>query len=557
MYVEPFKLRHRTLGDILDSTIARVPDNDAIVYVDRDFRRTWREFGQDVDVLAKGLMGLGLKPGEKVAVWASNVPFWVGFMFACARIGVTFLTVNTSYRESELEYLLKQSECENLVVMDGFRDHDYLQTTYGLLPELRTHAREQVSTERFPHLKRVIFLGMEKHRGMYSIPEVQSLAVMISDEEYERRKASVAPDDVVMMQYTSGTTGFPKGVMLTHNNLGNNGYWVGYHMGYTEKDRICLPVPLFHCFGCSLGVMAAVNHGSALIILEGFKPVPVMLSIEQERCTSLYGVPTMFIAILEHPMFSRVDFSSMRTGIMAGSVCPEPLMRRVTDEMNMTELTTVFGLTESSPGMTQTHRDEEFHRRVSTVGRAMPGVEVRVADPETCEEVARGLPGEILCRGYNVMKGYYKMPEETARTIDADGFCHSGDLGTVDADGYYRVTGRLKDMIIRGGENVYPRELEEFFYKMPGIKDVQVVGAPDEVFGEAVAAFVILHPDADVTPEDVQDFARAKIAPYKVPQYVWMIDEYPLTASGKVQKYILREMAQEKIAAMKQEGAAT
>lgn len=545
MYVEPFKLRHRTLGQILDSTIARVPDNDAVVYVDRDFRRTWREFGRDVDTLAKGLMGLGIKPGEKVAIWSSNVPFWVGFMFACARIGATLLTVNTSYRESELDYLLKQSECENLVVMDGFRDHDYLQTTYALLPELRTHSREQIGTERYPHLKRVIFLGMEKHRGMYSIPEVQSLAVMTGDEEYERRKNSVAPDDVVMMQYTSGTTGFPKGVMLTHNNLGNNGYWVGYHMGYTEADRICLPVPLFHCFGCSLGVMAAVNHGSALIILEGFKPVPVMLSIEKERCTSLYGVPTMFISILEHPMFDRVDFSSMRTGIMAGSVCPEPLMRRVSDEMNMTELTTVFGLTESSPGMTQTHRDEEFHRRVSTVGRAMPGVEVRVADPETCEEVPRGQPGEILCRGYNVMKGYYNMPDETAKAVSSEGWLHSGDIGIMDEDGYLVVTGRIKDMIIRGGENIYPKEVEEFLSQVEGVMDVQVVAAPSDKYGEEVAAFVIPRPDADVTPEDVRDFCRGKVAWHKIPKYVALVDEYPLTASGKVKKFELRKIAVE------------
>ena len=545
MYIEPFKLRHRTLGQILDSTIARVPDNDAVVYADRDYRLTWKQFGGNVDILAKGLMGLGVKKGEKVALWASNVPFWVGFMFATARMGAIMLTVNTSYRESELEYLLKQSECENLVVMDGFRDHDYLQTVYELIPELRTHSRDQIRSERFPHLKRVIFLGMEKHRGMYSIPEVQSLSVMISDEEYQRRKDSVSPDDTVMMQYTSGTTGFPKGVMLTHNNLGNNGYWIGYHQGFTEKDRICVPVPLFHCFGCSLGVMAAVNHGCALIILEGFKPVPVMVAIEQERCTAIYGVPTMFIAVLEHPLFDRVDFSSLRTGIMAGSVCPEPLMRRVTEQMNMTEITNVFGLTESSPGMTQTHRDEEFVRRVTTVGRAMPGVEVRVADPETCAEVPRGQPGEILCRGYNVMKGYYNMPEETAQAISPEGWLHSGDIGIMDEDGYLVVTGRIKDMIIRGGENIYPREVEEFVSGLEGVLDVQVVAAPSDKYGEEVAAFVIAKPDADITPEDVRDFCRGKIAWHKIPRYVELVKEFPLTASGKVKKFELRKMAKE------------
>ncbi|MDL2279449.1 AMP-binding protein [Desulfovibrio sp. OttesenSCG-928-G11] len=543
--MEPFKMRHRTLGQILDATIARVPDNDAVVYADRDFRRTWMEFGRDTDLLARGLMGLGVKKGEKVAIWASNVPFWVSFMFATARIGGILLTVNTSYRESELDYLLRQSECENLVVMDGFRDHDYLQTLYALLPELRTHARDRISSPRFPHLKRVIFLGMEKHRGMYSIPELQSLAVVTSPDEYEKRKNSISPDDVCMMQYTSGTTGFPKGVMLTHNNLGNNGYWVGYHMGYTENDRICLPVPLFHCFGCSLGVMAAVNHGSALIILESFKPVPVMLAIEQERCTAFYAVPTMFIALLEHPMFERIDFSTLRTGIMAGSVCPEPLMRRVFEHMHMTEITTVFGLTESSPAMTQTHRDEEFQRRVSTVGRAIPGVEVRVADPESCIEVPRGQPGEILCRGYNVMKGYYNMPEETAKAITSEGWLHTGDIGVMDEEGYLVVTGRIKDMIIRGGENIYPRELEEFLSGLAGVMDVQVVAAPSEKYGEEVAAFVIARPGADLRPEDVRDFCRGKIAWHKIPRYVELVTEYPMTASGKVKKFELRKRAAE------------
>lgn len=545
MYVEPFVMRNRTLGDILDETIARFPDNDAVVYADRDYRRSWAEFGRDVDVLAKGLMALGIKSGDKVALWSSNVPFWVSLMFATARIGATLLTVNTSYRESELEYLLTQSECETLVVMDGYRDHDYLQTVYTLVPEVRVQPRGHMRCEKFPHLQRVIFLGVEKHRGMYSIPEIQSLSVMVSDEEYAQRKASVSPDDVVNMQYTSGTTGFPKGVMLTHNNIGNNGYWIGYHQGFTDKDRICLPVPLFHCFGCSLGVMAAVNTGAALVILEGFKPVPVMVAIEKERCTALYGVPTMFIAILEHPLFDRIDFSSLRTGIMAGSVCPEPLMKRAAEEMNLREITNVYGLTESSPGMTQTHRDEEFKRRVSTVGRAMPGVEVKVADPETCIELPHGTPGEIMCRGYNVMKGYYNMPEETARAVTPGGWLHSGDLGVMDEEGYLVITGRIKDMIIRGGENIYPREVEEFISGLEGVMDVQVVGTPSLKYGEEVAAFVIPRPEADITPEDVRDFCRGKIAWHKIPRHVALVDGFPLTASGKVKKFELRKMAVE------------
>ncbi len=545
MHEEPFVLREMTLGQMLDHTIAKTPDTDAVVYVDRDYRLTWREFGREVDTLAKGLMGLGVKKGEKVAIWASNVPYWVGLMFATARIGAVLLTVNTSYRESEVEYLLKHSEAENLVVIDGFRDHDYLQTVHKILPELRAHPRGELNSPTLPHLKRVIFLGVEKHRGMYSIPEVKSLSVMTSDAEYEARKASISPHDVVNMQYTSGTTGFPKGVMLSHANIGNNGYWIGYHQALSPKDRVCLPVPLFHCFGCVLGVMACVNHGAAMIILEAFNPVQVMTSVEEEKCTALYGVPTMFIAVLEHRIFDRIDFSSLRTGIMAGSVCPEPLMRRVIEKMNMTELTICYGLTEGSPVMTQTHVDEEFIRKVSTVGRAMPGIEVKVADPETCEELPRGSQGEVMCRGYNVMKGYYNMPAETAAAVTPDGWLHSGDLGVMDEDGYLVITGRIKDMIIRGGENIYPREIEEFLSGMDGVMDVQVVGVPSRRYGEEVGAFIIPREGAEILPEDVRDYCRGRIAWHKVPRYIHMVEQYPLTASGKVQKYLLRQLAAE------------
>ena len=545
MYVEPFVLREKTLGQLLDEAIAKAPDNDAVVYVDRDYRLTWKEFGDEVDTLARGLMGLGVQKGEKVAVWAPNVPFWVGLMFACARIGAVLLTVNTSYRESEVEYLLKHSECENLVVVDGMRDHDYLQTVHKILPELRTQPRGEMRSPTLPHLKRVVFLGVEKHRGMYSIPEVKSLSAMTSDEEYEKRKASVHPDDVVNMQYTSGTTGFPKGVMLSHINIGNNGYWIGYHQGFTPKDRLCVPVPLFHCFGCVLAVMSCVNHASTLVILETFNPVQVMTAVEEEKCTALYGVPTMFIAILEHKIFDRIDFSSLRTGIMAGSVCPEPLMRRVFEKMNLTEITNVYGLTETSPGMTQTHRDEEFVRRVTTVGRAMPGIEVRVANPETGEEVPRGEQGELRCRGYNVMKGYYNMPKETAQAITPDGWLCSGDLGVMDEEGYVVITGRIKDMIIRGGENIYPREIEEFLSGMEGVLDVQVVAVPSRKYGEEVGAFIIPKEGVEILPEDVRDFCRGKIAWHKVPRHVAMVEKFPLTGSGKIQKFVLRQMAGE------------
>jgi fatty-acyl-CoA synthase len=368
---------------------------------------------------------------------------------------------------------------------------------------------------------------------------------MVSDEQYRARQASLDPQDVVNMQYTSGTTGFPKGVMLTHYNIGNNGFWIGEHQRLTHKDRICLPVPLFHCFGCVLGVLAAISHASTLVILESFDPVQVMIAVEQERCTALYGVPTMFIAVLEHKLFPKFDFSTLRTGIMAGSPCPIQVMRQVIEKMHAGEITICYGLTEGSPVITQTRTDDDIRRKTETVGRAMPGIEVRLAHPETNEPVPMGLPGELCCRGYNVMKGYYKMPEATAKAIDGEGWLHSGDMAVVDEDGYYAITGRYKDMIIRGGENIYPREIEEFLYKMPGVADVQVVGVPSHKYGEEVGAFIILKAGHEFTPEDVRDFCRGKISAYKVPKYVTFVTSYPLTASGKVQKYRLREKATE------------
>ncbi|BDV01483.1 AMP-binding protein [Thermodesulfomicrobium sp. WS] len=536
-------LREITLGQMLDEAIAQYPDNEVVVYVDRNFRLTYREFGKLVDDVAKGLMALGVQKGEKVAIWASNVPYWVVLQFATAKIGAILLTVNTFYKSAELEYLLKQSEAENLVLIDSFRDTDYVQIVYDLVPELKTQQRGYLQSERFPDLKRVIFMGPEKHRGMYSIPEVVSLARMVGEDEYLARQASLSPHDVVNMQYTSGTTGFPKGVMLTHYNIGNNGFWIGENQRFTNKDRICLPVPLFHCFGCVLGVLAAVSHGATLVILESFNPLMVLSSVEEERCTALYGVPTMFIAVLEHRSFDRYDLSSLRTGIMAGAPCPVPVMEKVIDKMHMREITICYGLTEASPVMTQTRVDDSIEHRTQTVGRAMPEIEVTIRDPETNQPVPFGVQGEVCCRGYNVMKGYYNNPDATAAAIDVEGWLHSGDLGTMDEQGYVRITGRLKDMIIRGGENIYPREIEEFLYRMEGIKDVQVVGVPSRKYGEEVGAFIILKEGFDYAPEDIKDFCRGKIARYKIPKYIAFLDEYPMTASGKIQKYKLRELA--------------
>ncbi len=532
-----------TLGQWLDRAIAEHPDNEAIVYVDRDFRLTYREFGQVVDQLAKGLMALGVGKGEKVAVWANNVPYWVALQFATAKIGAILLTVNTHYRRAELDYLLRQSETESLVLIDSYRDTDYVTMVYDLIPELKTQERGFFRSEKYPHLKRVFFLDQDKHRGMYSLPELMAMSRMVNDADYLERQAGLDCHDVVNMQYTSGTTGFPKGVMLTHHSIGNNGFWIGEHQKLGPKDRVCLPVPLFHCFGCVLGVLAALTHHATMVILEDFDPIQVMASVEHERCTSLYGVPTMFIAILQHKLFDKFDFGSLRTGIMAGSPCPVPTMRQVMEKMNMTEVTICYGLTEGSPVMTQTRTDDDIRRKTETVGQAMPFIELKLIDPETGVEVPQGEVGEVCCRGYNVMKGYYNMPEATAKAVDSEGWLRSGDLGMMDEDGYLAITGRSKDMIIRGGENVYPREVEEFLLHLEGVRDVQVVGVPSKKYGEEVGAFIQLKEDCAIQPEDVSDYCRGQIARYKIPRYVSFVETYPLTASGKVQKYKLREEA--------------
>ena len=536
--------REVTMGQLLDEIVVKYPDNDAVVYVDRNYRQTWKEFKETVDDMAKGLMAMGVQRGEKVAIWATNVPHWVALQFATAKIGAILLTINTNYKSSEIDYIIRQSDTENIFLTDGSKDTDYVKTMYELIPELKTQPRGMLRSEKYPCLKRVMFLGTEKHRGMFSIPEVMSMSCQVTDEEYKERQDELSPYDVVNMQYTSGTTGFPKGVMLTHHNICNNGYWIGINQNFGPDDRVCLPVPLFHCFGCSLGVLACVNHGSAMVILETYDPLIVMTSVEKEGCTALYGVPTMFITVMEHKMFSKFDFSTLRTGIMAGSPCPTKTMEEAVERMNMKEVTIVFGLTETSPGMTQTmYNEPSIAKKCSTVGKAMVGIEVEIIDPETGKICEPGVPGEFCCRGYNVMKGYYKMPEETAKAIDKDGWLHSGDIGVKDEDGYFSVTGRIKDLIIRGGENIYPKELEDFIHHIDGVRDVQVVGVPDPKYGEVPGAFIILKEGYELTPADVQDYCRGKIARHKIPKYVAFVKEYPLTASGKIMKFKLRETA--------------
>lgn len=534
-----------TIGDFLEKMVEMYPDREFMVYPDRDLRFTYKQFDERVNMLAKSLLSIGITKGDHVGIWALNVPDWITFFFACAKIGAVLVTVNTAYKSHELDYVLKQSDMKAIAITEGFRDVNYLNVLYELVGELKTSNRGNLKSREYPCLKSVIYIGQEKHRGFYNTSELLLLGKHTDDNELLKAKKTFGSDDVVCMQYTSGTTGFPKGVMLTHKNVINNGYYIGENLKYTEEDRLCLTVPMFHCFGVTLGLMAIYTHGATLVMLEQFDPLMVLAAVQKEKCTALYGVPTMFIAEYTHPMFDMFDLSSLRTGIMAGSTCPIEAMKKVVNDMNMKEITSVYGLTEGSPGFTQTSVDDPLELRVETVGRKLPNCEIKVVNPETGETVGPGEVGEICSRGYNVMKGYYKMPDKTAEAIDEEGWLHSGDLVTVDENGYYTVVGRIKDMIIRGGENIYPREIEEFYYTMPGIKDVQVVGIPDDKYGEIVGAFIILDDDADICEEDVRDFGIERIARYKVPKHVFFVNEFPLTASGKIQKFKMREDAVE------------
>lgn len=535
------KLFDRTLGDWLEHWASVTPDKEYIVYADRDLRFTWSRFNRRVDDMAKGLMAIGVERGTHVGLWAANVPDWLTILYACAKVGAVAVTVNTNYKQSELEYLCRHSDMHTLCIVDREKDSDFVDMTYEMLPELKTSERGHLKSERFPMMKNVVYIGQEKHRGMFNTPELLLLGNNVTDDRLEEAKRLVLAHDVVNMQYTSGTTGFPKGVMLTHHNITNNGYLTGEHMAFTAEDKLCCCVPLFHCFGVVLATMNCLTHGCTQVMVERFDSLVVLASIHKERCTALYGVPTMFIAQLHHPMFDLFDLRSLRTGIMAGALCPVELMRQVQEKMYM-RVTSVYGLTEASPGMTATRIDDPFDVRCHTVGRDFAFTEVKVIDPETGEECVDGVQGEMCCRGYNVMKGYYKDEEGTANAIDRNGFLHSGDLGVKDAEGNYRITGRIKDMIIRGGENIYPREIEEFLYHLDGIKDVQVVGLPSPKYGEVVAAFIILKDGASLVESDIRDFCKSKIARYKIPKHVFFVDQFPMTGSGKIQKFKLKEV---------------
>lgn len=536
------QLSKRTIGEWLEYWAEKTPEKEYIVYSDRDLRFTWKDFDERVNNMAKGLLAIGVKPGSHVGIWATNVPDWLTFLYAGAKIGAVLVTINTNYKQHELEYIVDNADIDTLCITEGVFDGSYIDMVYEMAPELKTTQRGYLNVERFPKLKNVVFIGQEKYRGMYNTAEILLLGKNVSCDILNKTKRTVNCHDVVNMQYTSGTTGFPKGVMLTHHNIVNNGFFTGEAMQFTADDKLCVCVPLFHCFGIVLATMNCLTHGSTQVMVERFDPLVVLASIHKERCTALYGVPTMFIAELNHPMFNLFDVSSLRTGIMAGALCPIELMRQVTEKLHVTHITSVYGLTESSPGMTHSTTEDPFEARCTTVGREYPYTEVKIVNPDTGEECAIEEQGEICCRGYLVMKGYYKNPDATNEVIDKDGWLHSGDLGVKDKNGYYRITGRIKDMIIRGGENIYPREIEEYLYHMQGIKDIQVAGIPSEKYGEEVGAFIILQEGADLLPEDVKAFCRGKIARHKIPKYIFFVNSFPLTGSGKIQKFKLKDI---------------
>ena len=517
-------LLDETIPRNLARTVAAHGERDALVSVEQGLRYTYAEFADEVDRVARGLMAIGVAKGDRVGIWSINYAEWVLVQYATARIGAILVTINPAYRSSELEYVLKQSQISVLVAVEAFLISDYR----SMIDEV---------WDRVP-AERVVYL----HTADWS--ELLEAAETVSQAQLDQRSAQLEPDDAINIQYTSGTTGFPKGATLSHRNILNNGLFIGEACRYTELDRVCIPVPFYHCFGMVLANLACTTHGSAMVIpAAGFDAAATLGAVAAERCTSLYGVPTMFIAELGEPDLSSYDLSSLRTGIMAGSPCPIEVMRQVVDRMNMSEVTIAYGMTETSPVSTQTSADDPLEKRVTTVGRVHPHVEIRIVDPATGETVPRGTSGEFLTRGYSVMLGYWNDEARTVEAIDSDGWMHTGDLAVMDDEGYVNIVGRIKDMIIRGGENVYPREIEEFLYTHPDIVDVQVIGVPDIRYGEEVMAWIQLRDGAKTTGEDIKDFCRGTIAHFKVPRYFKFTDTFPMTITGKVQKFKMREQS--------------
>jgi fatty-acyl-CoA synthase len=536
-----------TIGGSLDQASRRWADREALVSPSHNVRWTWKEFAARVEALAAGFLALGLERGERIGIWSLNRPEWTLTQFAAAKAGLILVTINPAYRLSELEFALGKVGCAAIVTATAFKTSNYMEMLNSLMPELASAEGGRLRSARLPQLRAVIQIGGPKCPGTIAFDEVAQMG----GERHRAQLAALAEtlqfDDPVNIQFTSGTTGSPKGVTLTHHNILNNGYFVGRAMRLTENDRICIPVPLYHCFGMVMGNLASVTLGAAMVYPgEGFDPLVTLQTIEREKCTTLYGVPTMFIAELDHPEFSRFNLKSLRTGIMAGAPCPIEVMKRVNTEMNMGEVTIAYGMTETSPVSFQSATDDPLERRVSTVGRIHPHVEVKIIDLEG-KVVPRGERGELCTRGYSVMLGYWDEGEKTAEVLDANGWMHTGDIAVIDEEGYCNIVGRIKDLVIRGGENLYPREIEEFLYRHPKIQDVQIFGVADDRYGEELCAWIRTRPGETLTAEEVSAFCQGQIAHNKIPRYVEFVDEFPMTVTGKIQKFIMRERVEARL----------
>ncbi len=542
-----------TIGQVLSKTAERFPDRDAVVFPKLDLRWNWQEFASRVDQTARALLALGIKPGEHAAVWATNVPQWIELQFATAQVGITLVTINPAYRPFELKYVLKQCDAVALFLIDRFKTSDYFAMLAESCADLAEADTEEPISGEFPMLRRVVGLKGETPKAVINYETFLARRESIDPQTATEIASRLVPNDAVNIQYTSGTTGFPKAATLSHRNLLLNAYYVGQCQKFTYEDRICIPVPFYHCFGCVLGTLCAAVHGAAMVIPgEYFNATDTLDAIQRERATAIYGVPTMFIAQLQDPSFAERDLTSLRTGIMAGSPCPVEVMKQVIDDMGARELTIAYGQTEASPVVTQTRVNDPLELRVETVGRPIPGVEAKVIDPATGDELGVNEQGEFCSRGHVVMLGYYKSPDATAAAIDEDGWLHSGDLAVRLPNGYYQITGRIKDMVIRGGENIYPREIEEYLFTHPAIEQSAVVGVPDEKFGEELCAWIKLKSGESMTEDDVLDYCLGKLAHYKVPRYIRFVDRFPQTVTGKIQKFKIREMMIEE---MKQESS--
>jgi fatty-acyl-CoA synthase len=533
-----------TIGEMFDQIVAQYPDHEGLIVRHQGLRYTYRQLQEEVDRCACGLMALGLQKGERLGIWSPNRAEWTIVQFATSKIGAILVNINPSYRVHELEYALQQSGCAMLVIAPQFKTSNYTEMLYTLAPELRHSQPNQLQTDKFPDLRAVIRLGDEPVAGMYTWGDVLSMAAQVNPPALAERQRQQQFDDPINIQYTSGTTGYPKGATLSHHGILHNAYSVAHLMRFTHNDRLVIPVPLYHCFGMVMGNLGCMTHGATMIYpSEGFEAKAVLEAMQEERATALYGVPTMFIAELEHPDFATYDLSSLRTGIMAGSPCPVEVMKKVNTLMHMHEVEICYGMTEVSPVSTQTRADAPFDKRVSTVGQVHPHLEVKIIDPATGQVVPVGTPGELCSRGYSIMLGYWNNEEATRQAIDAARWMHSGDLAVMDEEGYINIVGRIKDMIIRGGENVYPREIEEFLYTHPKISDVQVIGVPDARYGEEIMAWVRLREGETASSEELREYCRDKIAHYKIPRYVKFVEAFPTTVTGKVQKFVMREQS--------------